>query len=185
MADGLFYVDTRAPHLNADIPAVTLAATDKALVPLANVPVLGANYFAYVGKAMRLTMFGRITTAATPGTGTFDLYWGSGADANGTIIASSPAFTLIASQTSLSWRLEMTIRCRVLGAAGVGALFATGQMNFNTAVVAAGFGLIPASLPAQVLVDLTAANVLSPQFKRSGSTVETMQVHEVIYEALN
>jgi hypothetical protein len=58
-------------------------------------------------------------------------------------------------------------------------------MNFNTAVVAAGFGLIPASVPAPVIVDLTQAFVLSPQFKRSGSTVETMQVHDVIYEALN
>jgi len=185
MADGLFYVDTRAPHISADIPAVTLAATDKALVPLANVPVLGANYFSWVGKAVRLTMFGRITTAATPGTGTFDLLWGSGADNVGTVIGSSPGFTLIASQTSLSWRLELIVRCRALGTTGVGALFVTGQMNFNTAVVAAGFGLIPANLAAQTLVDLTAANVISPQFKRSGSTVETMQVHDVLYEALN
>jgi hypothetical protein len=185
MADGLFYVDTRAPHISADIASVTLATTDKALIPVANVPVLGANYFSWIGKAVRLTMFGRITTAATPGTGTFDLYWGNGTDANGTIIGASPAFTLIASQTSLSWRLEAIIRCRALGAAGVGALFVTGQMNFNTAVVAAGFGLIPANLAAQTLVDLTAANVISPQFKRSGSTAETMQVHDVLYEALN
>jgi len=36
-----------------------------------------------------------------------------------------------------------------------------------------------------VTVDLTQAFVLSPQFIRSGSTAETMQVHEFIFEAVN
>jgi hypothetical protein len=45
--------------------------------------------------------------------------------------------------------------------------------------------LIPASVPAAVTVDLTANNVISPQFLRSGSTAETLQVHDVSYEALN
>jgi hypothetical protein len=79
----------------------------------------------------------------------------------------------------------MTVRCRAIGGAGVGSLFLTGQINFNTAVVAAGFGLIPASVPAATTVDLTLANVLSPQFLRSGSTTETMQVHDFLFEALN
>jgi hypothetical protein len=36
-----------------------------------------------------------------------------------------------------------------------------------------------------VTIDTTLANVISPQFKRSGSTAETMQVHEFLFEALN
>lgn len=185
MADGLFYVDSRAPHISADVAAVTLATTDKALIPLANIPVLGSNYFSYVGKGMRITLFGRITTAATPGNGTFDIYWGSGADANGTIIGSSAAFALTASQTNLSWWAQFTVRARALGASG--SLLVTGDAAFNNAVVANSLQplMIPASAPAPVTVDLTAANVISPQFKRSGSTVETMQVHDVLYEALN
>lgn len=185
MADGLWYVDTRAPHLSADVAAVTLATTDKAIIPVANIPILGSNYFSYVGKALRISMFGRLTTAATPGNGTFDIYWGTGADANGTILASSAAFALTASQANLSWWIEFIVRCRALGASG--SLLVTGQASFNNAVVASTLQpiMIPASAPAAVTVDLTAANVISPQFKRSGSTAETMQVHDVLFEAMN
>jgi hypothetical protein len=185
MADGIYFVDTRAPHISADVASVTLATTDKALIPVANIPVLGSNYFGWIGKAMRIRLFGRITTAATPGNGTFDIYWGTGADANGTILASSATVALTASQTNLSWDLDLIVRCRVLGTSG--ALFVTGRAFFNNAVIANTLQplLIPASAPAQTTVDLTAANVISPQFKRSGSTAETMQVHEVVYEAID
>ena len=185
MADGLFYVDTRAPHISADVASVTLASTDKALIPVANIPILGSNYFSFIGKAMRVMLFGRITTGTTPGNGTVDIYWGSGADANGTIIGSSAAFALTASQTNLTWWLELIIRCRALGASG--SLLVSGQFNANNAVVASSVQpvMIPASAPAATTVDLTASNVISPQFKRSGSTAETMQVHEVVYQALN
>lgn len=185
MADGLFYVDHRAPFISADPGAVTLAATSKAIIPVANIPVLGANYFSFIGKAVRLTMFGRITTAATPGNGQWNIYWGTGADANGTIIGSSAAVALTASQTSLSWRMECVVRCRTMGATG--SLFVTGEWRANVGVLGATLQptLIPASIPAAVTADLTAANVISPQFLRSGSTVETMQCHDVIYEALN
>jgi len=183
--DGPFWVDLRAPHMNADVGSVTLAATAKAMVPVANLPPLGANYFSYVGKAVRITMQGRITTAATPGNGTFSLYWGNGTDANGTIIASSAAVALIASQTSLTWRLELMVRCRALGATG--SLIALGMFSANPAVIASTNQpiMIPANLAAAVTVDLTANNFLSPQFARSGSTAETLQVHEFAFEALN
>jgi hypothetical protein len=185
MADGLFYVDSRAPHISADVGAVTLAATAKAIVPLANLPVLGSNYFSWIGKALRVTLFGRMTTVLTPGNGSWDIYWGSGADATGTVIGSSTPVALSASQTNLSWRAEFIVRCRTLGATG--SLFVTGEWRANVGVVAGSLQpiLIPASVPAAVTVDLTAANVISPQFKRSGSTVETMQCHDVLYEALN
>lgn len=185
MADGLYYVDSRAPFISADVGSVTLAATAKAAIPLANIPVLGANYFNFIGKALRITMFGRITTAATPGNGSWDIYWGTGADANGTVIGSSAALALTASQSNLSWRLECIVRCRAMGATG--SLFVTGEWRANVGVLATSLqpALIPASTPAAVTVDLTASNVVSPQFKRSGSTAESLQVHDVLYEALN
>lgn len=184
--DGPFYVDSRAPFISADVAAVTLAATAKALIPAANIPVLGSNYFSYVGKAMRIRLFGRMTTAATPGNGQFSLYYGSGADANGVVVAQSAAFALTASQTNLSWMAEIIVRCRAMGAAG--GLFATGKFEANVGVVASTLQpvMIPASAPAvSASVDLTASLLLSPQFSRSGSTAETMQVHDVSYEALN
>jgi len=183
--DGQFYVDTRAPHISADVAAVTLATTNKALIPVANIPALGSNYFNYIGKAMRITLFGRITTAATPGNGQFNLYWGSGLDATGTIIGSSGTFALTASQTNISWTVNIIARCRALGATG--SLLVTGVMQFNNAVVASTLDpiMIPATAPAAVTVDLTAASLLVPQFLRSGSTAETMQVHDVLFESLN
>jgi hypothetical protein len=185
--DGPFFVDTRAPHISTDVPAVTLTAAAKALVPIANLPILGSNYFNYVGKAVRIRLFGRITTAATPGNMQAVLYWGSGVDAIGTVLAQTAAVALTAGQTSLTWEWDMLVRCRTLGGAGIGSLIAHGMFNANVAVLASTLQpvMMPPSVPAAVLVDLTAANVLSPQFLRSGSTVETIQVHEFLFEALN
>lgn len=186
MMDAGFYLDSRAPFIVTDVPAVTLAATAKALYPKDYFPVLGGQYFNYPGKGVLIRMFGRITTVLTPGNGSFDVYYGSGADATGVILASSAALALSASQTNLSWVAEFVIRCRTLGAAGT--LFCTGEAHFNVAVLASTLQpmLIPASAPvASGAVDLTSANIISVQFKRSGSTVETMQVHEMAVISLN
>lgn len=182
MADGQFYNDLKEPFIAADIASVTLATTDKALYPAASFPVLGARYFDRVGKKLQINLFGRVTTALTPGNGTFDIYWGTGADANGTILASGPTNALTASQTNVAWMAQLIVTCRATGSSG--ALLVTGFAMFNEAVAAAHH-LIPAATPAQVTVDLTANNVISVQFKRSGSTVETMQVHDLEVIALN
>jgi len=184
--DGPYYLDQRAPFISADVASVTLATTDKALYPVANFPALGSNYFSFIGKAIWIHLFGRITTAATPGNLTVDTYWGTGADANGTIIGSSAAVALTASQTNLSWTLDLFVRARTLGATGT--LFVTGELVANNAVLATSVQpvLVPASAPAaSSSVDLTASNIISVQFKRSGSTAETAQVHELGVYALN
>jgi hypothetical protein len=184
MADGLFYNDLREPFIGADVASVTLATTDLALYPVANFPVLGGQYFARVGKAMKIHLFGRITTAATPGNLTIDVYYGNGGAANGTLLVSSAAQTLVASQTNLSWAMDIYVHCRSLGATGT--LFCTGMAFFNTSVIAAGTFAIPASAPVvSGSCDLTAANIISVQAKRSGSTAETMQVHDVQVIAMN
>lgn len=184
MADGLFYNDMREPFIGADIAAVTLAATNKALYPASNFPVLGGQYFGRIGKKVRVRLFGRITTALTPGNLTLGVLYGTGADANGVVLASSAAQTLLASQTNLSWMVEVLVHCRSIG--NVGTLFCTGHAFFNTAVIAAGDFLIPASAPVvSGACDLTAAVIISVQALRSGSTVETMQVHDMEVTALN
>ena len=183
--DGPFWVDLRAPHINADVASVTLATTYKAALPVANLPVLGSNYFGYVGKCVRLRVWGQITTGATPGNIQAGVYWGTGADANGTIIVQSAATALTASQTNLSWELDLLIRCRALGVSG--SLIGHGMLNANVAVVASTLQpvMLPASAAAAVTVDLTQNFVLSPQILRSGSTAESLIVHDFTYEALN
>lgn len=184
--DGPFYLDSRGPFISADIAAVTLATTDKAVYPLSNFPVLGGNYFTYPGKGLYIRLFGRMTTGATPGNGTWDIYYGSGADATGTILASSAALALSASQTNLTWYAEFIVRCRSTGSAGT--LFCTGFAQYNVSLMAST--LQPQNIPASApvvsgSVDLTAANIISCQFKRSGSTAETLQIHEMSVIALN
>jgi hypothetical protein len=183
--DGPFYVDSRTPFLNGDVASVTMAATAKAIIPAANIPVLGANYFGFVGKAMRIRLFGRITTVASPGNLTVQMNYGTGADANGVVLAATGATALTASQTNMSWQAEFIVRCRSMGAAGT--LFCTGEFRANVAVVATTLQpmLIPATAPAaSAACDLTAALLLSPQVIQSG-TAGTIQVHDVNYEALN
>ncbi|MFL5954773.1 MAG: hypothetical protein ACJ76I_11775 [Gaiellaceae bacterium] len=182
--DGVFYVDTREPFVTADLAAVTLAATDKAMYTTSDFPVLGGGYFARPGKRLKIRLFGKITTAATPGNLTISVYWGTGADANGTVVVASALQTLIAAQTSISWELEVTIRCVTKGS--VGTLEATGKAIFGTAVIAAGSFLLPASAAApSAAVDLVGANILSVQFKRSGSTVETATTQDLEVTARN
>jgi hypothetical protein len=184
MADGLFYNDLREPFIASDIAAVTLLTTDLPLYPAGNFPVLGGQYFARVGKKLRIRLFGKITTALTPGNGTFDIYYGTGAAANGVLLAASAAHVLIASQTNLSWECDISVHCRSLGSAGT--LFCRGNWRFNAAVVAAGFGIIPASAAVvSGACDLTAALIISVQYKRSGSTAETMAVQDMEVIALN
>jgi hypothetical protein len=180
MADGLYYADLREPHISADIAAVTLSTTDKALAPPSNFPVFGGQYFARPGKKIHIRMFGRMTTGATPGNLTLSLYYGDGTDANGTIIVASAAFALTAAQTNLTWECDFFVHCRSFGSAGT--LFGTGMFNANPGVVASTLQpvMIPASAPVvSGAVDLTAAKILSVQAKRSGSTAETMQVHDM------
>jgi hypothetical protein len=184
MADGLFYNDLREPFISANVPAVTLANTNKALYTPSFFPVLGGQYFSRPGKKIAIRLFGQITTALTPGNGQFVVFYGTGADANGVILASSAADTLIASQTNLSWSVEVFVSCRTTGSAGT--LMCTGEGLYNGSVVAAHHSRIPASAPAvSGACDLTAANIISVQYNRSGSTVETMQVVDMEVIALN
>ena len=186
MSDGLFYNDLRAPFIAADIASVTLATTAKAIYGVANCPAMGKDYW-FVGKKIKIRLFGRMTTVLTPGNGVWDISYGTGADANGVILASSAALALTASQTSLSWWLEVFVHCRSIGATGT--LFCTGKWGANPSLLASTLqpALIPASVPAvSGACDLTvASNIISCQFKRSGSTAETMQIHDMEVTALN
>lgn len=183
--DGAYYQDLRAPFdIATTSPAqVTLAATDKALYTASELPAFGSGYW-WVGKKVRMWLFGKMTTGTTPGNGTFDIYWGSGADANGTIIQSSGTLALAASQTNIPWWLDVVIECTVRGSSG--KLFTMGAAYMNALASTNVPWPIPASAPAtSSAIDLTAASIVSVQFKRSGSTAETMQVLQMLFQALN
>ncbi|MEY2855670.1 MAG: hypothetical protein RL030_2802 [Pseudomonadota bacterium] len=186
MADGLFYVDTREPHLVSDIAAVTLAATAKALYPASAFPVLGGQYFNRPGKAIKISLWLKLVMGGTPGNFSFNLHWGTGADANGTLIcvAGTPV-ALNASVTKCIYA-EFIVRCLTTGTAGT--LQATGWAIADGLLITAGTLnpiLIPtAGAAASAALDLTAANIVSVQALQSG-TAGTAQVQSLLVEALN
>jgi len=187
MADGLFYWDGRVPHISSDVPAVTLATTAKALYTPSFFPNLGGQYFAFIGKKLRIRLFGRMTTVLTPGNGSFNVYYGDGTDANGVLLMTGTPVALTASKTNLSWDAQIFVHCRSTGSAGT--LFCTGRANFNVGLIAST--LQPIMLPDSAAAvsgacDLTAAGkIISVQYLRSGSTAETMQVHDMEVTACN
>lgn len=186
MADGLYYQDTREPFINADITSVTLAATNKALYPASNFPALGGQYFARPGKKLHIVAYGRMTTAATPGNLTVGVLYGTGADANGVVLQSSAAVALVANQTNMMWCMDVMVHCRSTGSAGT--LFAAGQFQCNPSLIASTAQplMIPATAAAvSGACDLTAALIISLQALRSGSTAETMLVHDLKVVAVN
>jgi hypothetical protein len=184
--DGAFYNDLREPFIATDVPAVTLATTAKALYTASYFPNLGGQYWTRVGKKIKIRLFGRMTTVLTPGNGSFNVYYGNGTDANGILLMTGTPVALTASQTNLSWMLELYVHCRSTGATGT--LFVTGRAEFHVSLIASTLQpiMLPASAPAvSGACDLTAANIISVQYLRSGSTVETMQVHDLEVTALN
>ncbi len=186
MADGLFYNDLREPFISANLATIAPLATAVALYTPSDFPVLGGQYFSRLGKKLHIRLFGKITTAATPGNGSFAIYYGTGVSANGVLLASSTPVALLANQTDLSWQAEVFVHCRSLGS--IGTLFCDGSATFNNAVIAAANQplLIPASSPVvSAACDLTAALIISVQFIRSGSTAEAMTVCDMEVTAYN
>lgn len=183
MADTALYRDLRDPVMVAATPSVTLAATAKAVwVNTTGKTPLPANYWR-VGKHIQLTVFGRMTSAATPGNLTFSLN-NSVTDAGGTAVSSN-AVAWTASQTAKTFRAMCDIHCEADGSTGT--LMMTGIVHCAVGAIASTLTplMIPDNTPAVVTQDITAAGGITLQALRSGSTAETIQAHEILFEAVN
>lgn len=183
-----FLTEHMTPHFVSDLSAVTLSTTAKALYTAADFPsaFLVGGFFDRPGKAIRINLFGKMTTDTTPGNGSFKVFWGSGADNNGTALMTGTAVALSASQTNLSWSASIDVRCVTPGSSG--SLYCTGIAHFHVSLIASTLQpiLLPASAAAVTTsLDLTAAKVVSVQYLRSGSTVETMTVQNMQVFSIN
>lgn len=193
--EGLNYHETRDPITQtADYSTITLAATSKAIMGI-TADLAGSSLefqqkaYWKIGKKWHCRMFGKATTAATPGNLTMEIRHHTGAptDAGGTILATSGAVALAASKTNASWFLDFTVEAR--GGPGVAAgLFAKGLFFTDavTALVASTVQpiFIPATAAAAVNVDTTLAGIVTVQWKRSGSTAETVTVQDLQVNAI-
>jgi hypothetical protein len=184
MADGLFYLDSREPHLVSNLGAITMTTTAKAMYTAANFPVLGGQYFNRPGKAIKIEVAFLLTLPASPGNFSFNVHWGTGADANGTLICAAGT-PVAATNATKRGKVEVIVRCLTTGTAGT--LQATGIAWFDPGVIASTLQpmMIPTSAAAaSASLDLTAANIVSIQPLQSG-TAGTITVEELKVTALN
>lgn len=147
--------------LNAPQPAAsaTALASSAALTDISPTPplVLPAN-FLQVGTAIRLFASGVFSNTGTP-TLLLGFYIGGVA---GAALAASGAITTITAATNWSWRMEATVVCQATGSGSAGKLFTTGSLRMPASLTQfqADYA-IPATAPAQVSVDTTAAKSIT------------------------
>ena len=176
--DGQFYVDSKEPFPVTSGPTITLTTNNQFLAGPNMLPLFPPNYFNYIGKMVRWRWVGQCTSGATPGTLAFDVEWGPATNATGTIIT-GVNFGWAANQANATWLFEGFARCRSLGSSG--SLFAGGWLYFQST----GIFVVQPTSPAAVTCDLTQSYYIIPQCNRSGSTAETIQLHDAFYEAVN
>jgi hypothetical protein len=189
------YHETRNPYKQtADYGAITLSTTSLSILPIASVLVGSALQFPAgywdLGKKIRVRMFCKVTTVLTPGNFTFEIRYDTAAtptDAGGTILVTSAATAFTASKTNLPLEIDFSIEARaMIGTAA--PLFAKGKVLSDGAgalITAPGNPIfLPASAPAAVNVDTTKASTIHIDVKRSGSTAETIAVHDFQVDAL-
>jgi hypothetical protein len=188
------YHETRNPYKQtADYAAITLLTTSLSVLPITTVLIGSSLQFPAgywdLGKKVHFRMFGKATTAATPGNWTWEIrhQTGTPTDAGGTILATSAATAFTLNKTNLPWFIDFTIEARAAVGTAAG-LFAKGF------ILSDGAGalitspnnpiFLPASAPAAVNVDTTLASTIHLDVKRSGSTAETAAVHDFQVNAL-
>jgi hypothetical protein len=195
--EGQNYHETRDPYFQSgDFTAVTVT-TGQSIVPVLRVPATAlafpAGYWEKPGRRWVVYLYGRATTGATPGNFTFEIRWQSGtpSDAGGTILATSAATAFTATKTSISWWMRFFVESRGDASTFVptaSPLFAMGmfQTDGTSALITSPGNpmMIPAATAAAVNVDTTLAGTLRVDAKRSGSTAETIQVHDLIVNSL-
>lgn len=189
---GGFYSDARPPFQTAAYPSVTLATTSKNIWGLLGPPstIIQPSEL-WAGKKLHLHLSGQATSVLTPGNLTIEVRLGALTDAGGTIVATSSAIAWTASKTNISWVMDVWLRILNPGNAT-----ATGVVLCNALFVPNQLGLmIPAANNPLVIpetaavtttnVDLISATHLTVQWKRSGSTVETVQVADMDFVHVN
>lgn len=166
------------PLATADGSALanSVTLTDISAAPQITIP---AN-FLYPGAALRVTASGRFSTTATP-TLLLGVYYGAVA---GTALGTTGAITTTSGVTNVPWRLEALIICRTIGSSG--SLFTQGMVHGISGTVGVSVVPIPASAPAAVTVDTTAAKTLTigAQWGTSSAS-NTITLHQMLVETLN
>lgn len=172
--------------ISAQVDGTALASSTTAtsILPAAAKFTLPANYFA-IGRLLKVTALGRISTTTGPPTITFDVRLGSVVAFNGA------AVTTVASVTNKTWLLEAWLTCRAIGASTSANLMGSGRL-ISSAVVgstggAANTAMLPDSAPAVGTgFDSTTSQVVDLFATWSASSASnSVQLHQYTLESIN
>lgn len=175
---------------STDGPTLTAAAR-ASCIPTANRIILPNNFF-YIGRAIKLTLSGRIScVVTTPGTARYDICMGS---AGTTIVYDTLAMNLnVNAKTAVAWALEVLLVCRSVGAGTATTFFPRGQWVSEAVIgspvqTVGGVGELLTPLLGTPAVgagmDNTAASALDVFFTQTVGT-GSMTVHNYQVDVLN
>ena len=116
-----------------DGAALTNTTTPTSLLPAAAKFKLWPNYFESLGKTIKLTAHGRISTVVTtPGTLTLQARFTDSAAATVSVFDSGAMTLNATAQTNVPWILEVIMMCRSVGSAGT--LFGFGTWRSHAVI---------------------------------------------------
>jgi hypothetical protein len=168
--------------------AVLTAASAASAIPAAAKFTLKANFFDYVGKAIRVQASGRISSIiTTPGTARYDVRFG------GTVVFDGLAILLdtVAGHTTVGWTLDILMTCRAIGTSG--NLWGQGTWACEDILgvpATAPKGVLSAILPwnstpaVGANFDTTVSQVVDVFFTQTAAT-GSMTLHQYTLTALN
>lgn len=142
-----------SPNYIADGAALASSTSLTDISPTPNL-ILPANYL-YPGQCLKVVARGRFSTTATP-TLLLGVYYGAVA---GTALGTTGAITTTSGVTNVPWRLELDLVVRTVGSSGTA--FSEGCVAGISGTVGVSEVPIPASAPAAVTIDTTAAKALT------------------------
>ena len=172
--------------ISAQVDGTALASstTPTSILPGAAKFTLPANYFS-IGKVLRVTAQGRVSTTTGPPTLTLDVRFGS------VIVFNGGAMTTVASVTNKSWELMALLTCRAIGASTSANMLGIGKWTSSAAVGSTGGNantcVLPDSAPAVGTgFDSTISSVVDLFATWSASSASnSVQLHSFILESLN
>lgn len=177
-----------------DGSALTNSTTATSILPAAARFTLPSNFFANIGKSIRIKASGRISTLVTsPGNLSFAVQFGTVASPI-SVFTATTALNIVA-QTNATWDLEVNLVCRALGSGtsatmlGVGKWISRASLNAPVVATTTGVGtvLLPDTAPAVGTgFDSTITNVvdLFATFSAASSS-NSIQLHQYSLESLN
>lgn len=124
--------------VTAQVAGPTLASftTAATILPAQAIYTLPANYFDKIGKMLRITAAGQISSGTS---GTFTLNLGMGPTLASPISVWTPgAMTTIVSLTNISWRLDLDLVVRSVGSGTSATILGIGK--FTSAILTGGSG---------------------------------------------